>query len=248
MIGVFMPLLLFWFIPIIWTVDDLQIRGIDEKKTTDCLEDSVRDGFLGKFFGMAGILLAFDFIQTLLYSDPDFAADGQFLITIEAVFILLFLILFMMGPAYIFGMFYLQGTHEAFINKMRIKISKMLPVGITSVRNATAEEMNHFIVITKEIKPKPPGLHLNKKPLPPSQPLGAFPANSNPGMNWTPIEQQPRFQPSGSFTPNNQNSNYTVPAPEPRTYFCVKCGKKFILQPGIKFCESCGADIEAQGI
>lgn len=144
-----MPIALFWFIPVIWTVDDLRIRGIDKFRDLEPLEETLRRGIFGKILGVAGVLMAFNFIKSLVSAYP-----GRFMagnenpnaVTETAVttaFLLLALVI-AVGPAYLVGAFYLNDHHAQFVNDMRIEVAKLLPTGVTSVRNLRAEELVAF--------------------------------------------------------------------------------------------------------
>jgi hypothetical protein len=131
-------------IPVIWTLDDVQMRGIDESKTMESLNDNVRSGVLSNILGIAGIMLAFDFIKTLVleYETNSGLATDDWIIIFMTIFFVIMTIVFGGGTSYLIGIVYLQKYHMNIVNQLRSKIAKVIPVGVASVRIALQEEIN----------------------------------------------------------------------------------------------------------
>jgi hypothetical protein len=145
-----MPIALFWMMPIIWTIDDLRIRGVDQSREMTSLGLALRRGLFGKILGTAGLLLAFDFLKTMITTYPGgfFASEtteiDSFMAIFGAIFYLIITLAIALGPAYLVGAFYLNNHHEKFVNTMRFEVTRFLPMGITSVRVASQEEVQTF--------------------------------------------------------------------------------------------------------
>lgn len=156
-IAAIIPILLFWYLPIIWTVDDLKIRGVDNNKNMVPLEETVRTSIFSKILGVSGILLAFDFIKQLVevWNEQTGWQNDPIADTFLAILILIMAIAFSSGTCYLIAQLYLNTTHQSLINELRTELSKILPVGISSVRHATTEEMQYFYPKTDLIN-KPP--------------------------------------------------------------------------------------------
>ena len=146
------PVMLFWLIPLIWTVENLKIRSIDNMNIINFLEKEIKKSYLEKFIGVAGLVsahsLLLKFSEFSISINPTtgipiisdiFKLDDSTLAILMTKFLLFITIFFYFGISFLLCITYLNKHHESFVNNLRYEISKLLPIGITSVRKSIVD-------------------------------------------------------------------------------------------------------------
>ena len=144
------PILVFWIIPLIWTIQDAGVKLVDENRTITNLSDQVRQGFLNRFLGYAGLLATISFLYANgeeIFSSIDLVVTSSAEIALTVAFFIIMLILMIGGVALLTSAFYLQFYHPTLVNKFRqwLVKEKNLPIGITIVRQANLQEEQAFL-------------------------------------------------------------------------------------------------------
>lgn len=146
---IFSPIFIFWLIPVMWIVNDLNIKSVDNKQTVMNLVDNIRTSQLDRFLGIGGLVAGIGFVALLLETFPGISAyEGNWpnagALLLDALLTLLMVVFLFAGVAYIVGILYLTLSHQKIVNRFRKELSEILPVCTTLVRKATVEEEEIF--------------------------------------------------------------------------------------------------------
>ena len=146
---IFSPILVSWLIPVIWTIQDLNIKMIDKRQTISSLANNIRKSQIERLLGFSGFLAGVAFFVELFEKLPCMSiTDGdrpnQAILIFEAVVFLLYFLFLYAGVAYIISIFYTRNSHEQIVNKFRNDLAQILPIGSTLARKVTAEEEQIF--------------------------------------------------------------------------------------------------------
>ncbi|MHA1303917.1 MAG: hypothetical protein ACTSQE_11715 [Candidatus Heimdallarchaeaceae archaeon] len=124
-------------VPTFWLIKDTRVKYVRDNHDILSLEEDIRKGFLNRFLGFSGFITGLNFLLQVLPLHPDFnlgtgifASLGIFLIS---VFILLVLTILLAGMNLLIAVIYLIKYHESRVNEFRERISKMLPIGESTV-------------------------------------------------------------------------------------------------------------------
>ncbi|MFQ5980419.1 MAG: zinc ribbon domain-containing protein [Candidatus Heimdallarchaeota archaeon] len=136
----FSPVFVSWLMPVIWLLEDCQIRSIDEDRNIGDLSEDVRGSRLSQFLGLAGFAAGINyFIDIVPELHPDlienYADELWFAISYTLDFALL-----LIGSAFLIGMVYLALFHEKQVNKYRQELAQSLALGVTILREANDSE------------------------------------------------------------------------------------------------------------
>lgn len=146
---IFSPIFIFWLIPVMWIVNDLNIKSVDNKQTVMNLVDNIRTSQLDRFLGIGGLFAGIGFIALLLETFPGVSAyagnwPNAGALLLDALLTLFMVVFLFAGVAYLVGILYLTLSHQKIVNRFRKELSELLPVCTTLARKATAEEEEIF--------------------------------------------------------------------------------------------------------
>ncbi len=146
---IFSPVFIFWLIPVMWIVNDLNIKSVDSKQTVVNLVDNIKTSQLDRFLGIGGLFTGIGFIALWLETFPEVSAyagnwPNAGALIFDALLTLFMVVFLFAGVAYIVGILYLTLSHQKIVNRFRKELSELLPVCTTLVRKATAEEEEIF--------------------------------------------------------------------------------------------------------
>ncbi|MHA1146965.1 MAG: hypothetical protein ACTSR8_01845 [Promethearchaeota archaeon] len=136
------PLMLFWFIPMIWSIQDANIKYKDELKDIGDLSYRISKSTIRKFIGITGITLAFSFFldSQLLAEQADSLIQRYILASLWVILVIALNI----GVSLVCGSIYLNFHHQKVVNNFREKLASTLDIGVTSVRKLSEEEKQYF--------------------------------------------------------------------------------------------------------
>ncbi len=137
------PIILFWLIPMIWSVQDANIRCINksDQKISD-VSHKIETSTIRKIIGYYGIALAFSF-----FLDSGIAGtDTTNLIQkyASAGFLTVLILFLNIGVSLLAGIFYLNLYHEKLVKQFRLDLAKVLNVGVTAIRKVSDQELALF--------------------------------------------------------------------------------------------------------
>jgi len=146
---IYSPIFIFWLIPVMWIVDDLNIKSVDNKQTVVNLVDNIKTSQLDRFLGIGGLFAGIGFILLLLETFPGVSTyEGNWpnagAMILDALLTLFMVVFLFAGVAYIVGILHLTLSHQKIVNRFRKELSELLPVCTTLARKATAEEKEIF--------------------------------------------------------------------------------------------------------
>ncbi len=146
---IFSPVFIFWLIPVMWIVNDLNIKSVDRKQTVVNLVDNIKASQLDRFLGIGGLFAGIGFIALLLETFPEVSAyagnwPNAGALIFDALLTLFMVVFLFAGVAYIVGILYLTLSHQKIVNRFRKELSELLPVCTTLARKATTEEEEIF--------------------------------------------------------------------------------------------------------
>ncbi len=129
----FMPLCLFWFVPLIWTLKDAEIRALDSQHNIKNLGDEIKGGILRKLLGVTAIITGVGFFADL---GPEFwvgkpLGDSIIGIYLMSVVFVGILICSIGGVATLTCLIYLRWYHSGNINTCREELTRVMPIKYT---------------------------------------------------------------------------------------------------------------------
>jgi len=136
------PLFLFWLIPMLWSIQDANIKYQDAGKDLNDLSQKISKSFLRKLIGITGITFAFSF-----FLDSRLLAESaQNIIQRYAIAGLwvVFVVFLNIGVSLFAGIVYLNFYHQKVVNEFRAQLGQTLEIGVTSVRTLSEQEQSHF--------------------------------------------------------------------------------------------------------
>lgn len=128
------PIISSFITPIIWTLEDADLRGITLDYEIETIFFKIRTGFLRKFFGSSGIILGFSVILDNLDAFPFGISSNLFLQYVQAALILILAMIMMALPNLLLMMIYIQKYHQINVNLTRNTLKTTIPTGKTLVQ------------------------------------------------------------------------------------------------------------------
>ncbi|MFW9917405.1 MAG: zinc ribbon domain-containing protein [Candidatus Thorarchaeota archaeon] len=135
----FSPVFVSWLMPVLWLLEDCQIRSIDSDKNIGDLSEDVRGGQLSQFLGLAGLVAGINFFIDIvpeIHDDIETYADQLW----YSISYTMSMTMMLIASAFIVGMVYLGLFHENQVNEFRRLMVKNLSLGLTILRDATKAE------------------------------------------------------------------------------------------------------------
>ncbi len=134
-IVVISPVFIFWIVPIVWNLEDSQIRIISENGIQgDEIPSMIRDGKLSNILGYGGIIIALGKLMELNSVGSNVVVKLQF-----GIYYLILLLFSVTGTAYIITILYLKTYHAGIVNRFRHALNEVFPLGTTVVRKNASE-------------------------------------------------------------------------------------------------------------
>ncbi len=139
-LGPFAMIVLFLVIPLFWITEDVQIYRIDRLQDSRRIGEYLRTGLLSKVLGFIGIIFAYDISRgyALEVHGADAAALTLYATTFET-FILIFIAC--AGAPFLVSAIYLLRYHKVWVNNIRIKATKYIPVGTMEIAIVEKEDL-----------------------------------------------------------------------------------------------------------
>lgn len=138
------PILVCWFIPVIWTIEDSRIKAVDHNNHVYDLATELRKGFLNRFLGYSGVFAGLAFLIDVLpeLEEGGFVEATSSQLYIGAMFVLVIILLLISGTVFFITVYYLNKYHKFKVINLRKELSNFIPFGITLVRKTTNEEQS----------------------------------------------------------------------------------------------------------
>ncbi|MCY3413932.1 MAG: hypothetical protein INQ03_19980 [Candidatus Heimdallarchaeota archaeon] len=127
------PLLVCWLIPVIWLIEDAQIRSITPEQgvTSRQLPDNLRSGIFNKFLNFGGLISGFTILLDVISNE---VSSSEYVIT---VLVFISLILGILASGLLVSSWYLKFFHANDVNNLRKELAKYIPLGMTVVKKQT---------------------------------------------------------------------------------------------------------------
>ncbi len=135
--------------PLLWIAEDVHISGIDENPRMIKLHDALRNGFLSKILGFSGLalLLAEEYVKL----QNSGMVDSLFVFIFIFIWDVIYVLSAISATPFIIGLIYLLTVHENYVNQLRHKLASVIPIGISEVRLAVAEELPYLASDTQNL-------------------------------------------------------------------------------------------------
>lgn len=144
------PIFVGWLTPVIWQIQDAEIREIDDNGVIEDMANKVRRGLISRFLGFAGFLGGLSLMVDLVnrskeIGDPSFKNLTTIGVYLVALLMFILVLTSVAGTAYYIAMVYLSKHHEEKVNYLRKRLFKYMPLAIISVRTTDNEETTRFL-------------------------------------------------------------------------------------------------------
>jgi hypothetical protein len=133
------------FILWIFIVDDIGINGIDPKGNVETMQENAKGGYLGKFIGIGGLVLIFDFTVSIYQNAGEDSITSYIFGFIDALEIYSYQVLIPFWVTLIYFNFF----HETIINNIRQTLSEIIPVKHLVV-NSVTDKLHNKITTNPE--------------------------------------------------------------------------------------------------
>lgn len=137
MIMQLVPLMVSWIVPVNWALKDSLIRHVGHNNTVHDMGEEMNNGILDKFIGIGGLIVGINVAYDLAYDSSLLEITN---ILVAAVYFIFYFLLLSSGTIVIISLLYLNGYHKELVNSVRVKLSRVLPIAVTSIDAITIDE------------------------------------------------------------------------------------------------------------
>ena len=130
----FGPLIVSWLIPMVWILEDTDIRVVDDKHQIVQIGQQLRSGLFSKLLGVGGLMLGVTFLSsnaTIFMEEENPSIVGIYGISMILVFLFMLMIA---SPSMAVALSYLEHHHEKNVVACRTLLREILPTGLTIVK------------------------------------------------------------------------------------------------------------------
>ncbi len=129
------PMITSFITPIIWTLQDGDLRSISKEYEVRTSAQKIRNGIFRKFLGSSGIILGYSVILDYLDVLPNLGGNSVIQRYLQATLYLIIAILMIALPNLLLFLIYSSKYHEDNVNLTRNALKTILPMGQTVVKS-----------------------------------------------------------------------------------------------------------------